>query len=220
MLWWSSLPCDWLLRNETELEQSALAIIIHLPSLLQGDGHLREILGGDKFNLLPITILPRHLLQKCDNKAGWWRRLNQKWVVDGVPAYEGKEFADRAKRAVQCEGSCWRDFRQFASSSSVRHWHLMISLESQSSCNIWFLYDPGSIFPALWQPPIAAHKSQEACNHTHYREWLLLHKSWKLAFIWALWLCAFSFGPTGAHEEGLSRSFGGAGGRKKFTCIS
>ena len=80
----SSLPCGWLLRNETELEQSALAII-HLPSLLQGDGHLREILGGDNFNLLPITILTRHLLQKCDNK--------------------GKEFADRAMRAVQCEGS-------------------------------------------------------------------------------------------------------------------
>ena len=152
MLGCSSLPCGWLLRNETEFEQSALAIIIPLPSLLQGDGHLREILGGDKFNLLPITILPRHLLQKCDNKAGWWRRLNQKWVVDGVPAYQGKEFADRAMHAVQCEGFCWRDFRQFASSSSVRHWHLMISLESQSSCNIWFLYAPGLIIYMIILP--------------------------------------------------------------------
>ena len=54
----------WLVvANQTELEQSALAII-HRPLLLQGVGQLREILGGDNFNLLPKTILPGHLLQK------------------------------------------------------------------------------------------------------------------------------------------------------------
>ena len=56
MLWWSSLLCGWLLRNETERLGN------HPPPFTSARrGNLREILGSDNFDLLPKTILPGRL---------------------------------------------------------------------------------------------------------------------------------------------------------------